>query len=314
MSCTCGTSFNNTGLPGCIPVWTVFKKIIAVPLEANDGTSNYIDLTATLNSAYFSALINNVDSSKRWYPLPSLKNVESTKAENITESFSDGSIAFVQEGVRSFKALLVGQGVQYAAQLKAARCTTFGIYGVDGSGNLIGYTNNETGKLYPIPVDQNTWAPVWQIPTDTTLQKIELNFQFESTLLDDYLDQIVSSDMTGVNLLSLEGLIDIYSTIVSTSTTAMVIKLYTRFGSAINRVVDQGLLVGDFYSSIGGTASRIYNVTTSTMVTLSGVVESPNGTYTLSYTGPLSTNVLRVTPVKTGRDYTAVIANTAVVA
>lgn len=313
-ACTCTTPLNNTGLPGCIPTWGVFKKLIAVPKYKADGTLNYIDLTDTLDSAYFTALVNHADATERWYPLPSMKNVEAPKADSILETYNDGSTSFVQEGARSFTGLLVGQNAQYAGQLKAARCTEFGVFAVDKDGNLIGYTNNESGKLYPIPVDKNTWAPIWQIPTDTTIQKIQLNFSFDVNMLDDYLAQITSSDMTGVNLLNLDGLIDIYSTIVSCTTTLLTIKLYTKYGSAVNPIVDHGLLAANFFDVAGGTASRLYNVTTSAAVTITSVTENPDGTYAIAYAAQTSADVLRITPVKAGKAYDNVIANTATVA
>jgi len=156
--CDCDdSSLQNTGLPNCVPKFGVTKKIIMVPLYANDGTANFIDLTATLDAAYFNAFINHADSSKRWYPIPGeIKNVESTKSENITEGFNDGSKQFVAEGIRSFTAIFPGLNQITAGQLKASRCSQFGIYEIDNASSLLGYTSNETGKLYPITVDENT--------------------------------------------------------------------------------------------------------------------------------------------------------------
>lgn len=307
--CSCDVSFNNTGAPGCIPAFLVWKKLIVVPLTANDGTDNYIDVTTTLNAAYFNALINNADASKRWYPLPAMKNVESTKENNITETFNDQSVIFVAEGVRGMTGILVKQGVVIAQQLKNARCSQFGVYAVDGNGTIYGYTNNETGKLYPIPVDNNTWAPVWTLPSDTTVEKVTLNFQFDSNLQDGYIKQILSSEITGINMLNTQGLYDVYSTNVSCvsagATTTWIVKLFTKFGSAVSPVVDEGLVAADL---------AVYNVTDSAAKTITSVTENPNGTYTIVIsTAESAADVLRLTPTKAGRDYTSVISNTVVV-
>lgn len=313
--CSCEVSFLNTGLPNCIPAYRVWKKLIIVPLTANDGTKNKILSSDTLNAAFFNGKINQTnDSSKRWYPLPKMKNVESTKADSILESFADQSQLFVAEGVRGFTGQLVNQSATFAGQLKAARCTDFGFYAIDGNGSLYGYTNNETGVIYPIPVDKNTWNPIWTLPTDTTVEKVTLNFQFDATLQDEYIGQIVSSDITGINLLDVSGLIDIFSEVVSCSTTALVVKMYNRYGSAFNKLPMEGLLVTDFFDTVGGTGSKLYNVTDSAAVTISSVTESPKGTYTLAFTAQTSADVLRITPVKTGFDFTAVTALTATVA
>lgn len=313
-ACSCEVSFLNTGTPNCIPAYKIWKKFIVVALTANDGTDNYISSSDTLDASYFSAKTNHVDASKRWFPLPAMKNVESTKADNITETFNDQSVLFVQEGVRGINALLVGQGPTMVGQLKTARCSQFGVYAVDGDGSLYGYTNNTADKLYPIPVDNNTWAPVWEMPSDTTVQKIKLTFQFDANLQDEYIGQIVSNDITGVNLFALRGLIDVDSTVVSCSQTQLVVKLYTKYGSAFNKLPIEGLAITDFYSSVGGTASRLYNVTDSAAVTISAMTESPDGTYTFTYASQTVADVIRITPVKTGYDFTNVISNTATVA
>lgn len=316
-ACTCDVSFNNTGVPGCVPAFLVLKKFIVVPLTANDGTQNKIVSTDVLNAAFFNAKFNNVDTSKRWYPLPNMKSIESTKADNITETFPDQSIIFVAEGVRGMTALLVGQGTILAGQLKGARCSQFGVYGVDGNGSLYGYTNNETDALYPIPVDNNTWAPVWQMASDTTVQKIQLTFQFDANLQDEYINQIASGDITGINLLQSSGLIDILSTVVSCSTTVIVVDMYNRYGSNFNKLPMEGLVITDFFDTIGGVASKVYNVTDSAAVTLTTVVESTTqpGRYTLTMgVAQTVTDKIRITPVKTGFDFTNVIATQATVA
>lgn len=304
--CDCDdSSLQNTGLPNCVPKFGVTKKIIMVPLYANDGTANFIDLTATLDAAYFNAFINHADSSKRWYPIPGeIKNVESTKSENITEGFNDGSKQFVAEGIRSFKAIFPGLNQITAGQLKASRCSQFGIYEIDNASSLLGYTNNETGKLYPITVDENTWAPVWNKITDTTVEKVTLNFEFPSSMLDEYLSILPSSDITGINLLNVNGLIDVESTNVSCiaggSTTVWIVKLFTKYGTKV-----KGLVAADF---------AVYNVTDSAAKTISSVSES-TGTYTITISSVETvTDVLRLTPTKTGYDFTAVIANTDAVA
>jgi len=298
-ACSCDVTFNNTGLPSCVPLFDKIKKIILVPIEANDGTLNKIDLTATLNAAYFNAFINNADSSKRWYPLPSMKNVELTKAENVLESFNDGTSAFVKEGKRSFSALFTGQGAKFAGVLKASRCATFGIFGIDSNGSIIGYTNNEENVLYPIPVDASTWAPVWQAATDTTIQKVVLNFDFDTNLMDEYLWHVPSGDITGINLLNVSGLVDVLSTNTSVGQTSWVVKLYSRYNTKI-----KGLVAGDF---------AIYNVTDSAAVTVVSCTEV-DGTYTLTYASQTVADVLRLTPTKTGYDFTEVIAKTGTVA
>ena len=71
--CNCNAGLGNTGRPGCVPIQSVTSKLIMVPLNANDGTLNGIDLSAPLPT--WNSLVNEADASKRWFPLPAFENV-----------------------------------------------------------------------------------------------------------------------------------------------------------------------------------------------------------------------------------------------
>jgi len=68
LGCNCNSGLSNTGRPNCVPLQSVTSKLIMVPLKANDGSLNYIDLTSPLPT--WNDLINEADASKRWFPLP----------------------------------------------------------------------------------------------------------------------------------------------------------------------------------------------------------------------------------------------------
>jgi len=310
--CDCDDAgLTNTGAPSCIPKFGVTKKIIMVPLTANDGTLNSIDLTATIDAAYINAKINHADSSKRWYPISGdIKNVAKTKSESTKQTYDDGSIFPIQAGVYSFTGIFPNGNQVFAGILNSSRCTQFGIFEIDANGSLRGYTKNEVDILYPTPVNNNTWEPIWNDVSDTVLENTTLNFQFDSNMQPEYLQILSSADITGISLLNVAGLVDVLSTNVSCSTTVLVVKLRTKYNTPV-----KGLVIGDFYDVAGGAASKVYNVTDSAALALTSVVESPSGTYTLTMTvAQTVADKIRVTPVKTGFDYTAVIANTATVA
>jgi hypothetical protein len=281
-----------------------------VPLTANDGTLNSIDLTATIDAAYINAKINHADSSKRWYPISGdIKNVAKTKSESTKQTYDDGSVFPIQAGVYSFTGIFPNGNQVFAGILNSSRCTQFGIFEIDANGSLRGYTKNEVDILYPTPVNNNTWEPIWNDVSDTVLENTVLNFQFDSNLQPEYLQILSSADITGISLLNVNGLVDVLSTNVSCSTTVLVVKLRTKYNTPV-----KGLVIGDFYDVAGGAASKVYNVTDSAALALTSVVESPSGTYTLTMTvAQTVSDKIRVTPVKTGFDYTAVIANKATV-
>ena len=305
--CSCTSQYKNSGQPNCVgALIQAARKIILVPRYANDGTANKITVPATLNQAYFDALINNADRSLRWYPLPKFVNAEMSKAESIYETFANGTKKLVAEGVRTFKALLPAIQPNYLSVLKSGNCTDMAAYIVDKSGKLVGYSNGEENVLYPFPLNENTMNAVYMWATDTTGSNIDFSFEFDVDMKDEYISQIGLSDLTSVNLLNLEGLIDAKKTQTSTGQTSMVFKLYTEYGTVATPIKIEGLVAADF---------ALYNVTTTGAITIATCTESPVGTYTLTWVASQTIgNVIRITPSTTGIDFTDVIAATAVVA
>jgi hypothetical protein len=300
MSCSCDVSLSNTGRPNCQPIQSVTKSIFVVQKYANDGTLNSVLTSATFNAAFFTARVNDADPSKRWYPITEIKNVTVTKADSIFENFDDASKIFIREGLKSFTGIIPKADPTFLGKIKGLRCAEFGVYVVDKDGNLIGSSTNTT-NLYPIMVDAASWNPVLVSATDTTIQKIALNYDYSIDELDENLQMILSTEITGVNLLTVEGLLDVYSTNTAVSTSSFKAKLTTSYGSIVNKQVVKGLVAADF---------ALYNVTTSLAVTILTATESPAGTYTFTFAAQTAGNVLRLTPTKNGFDFAAVVANT----
>lgn len=299
MSCSCDVSLSNTGRPNCQPIQSVTKSIFVVQKYAADGSLNFIDTTDTFNAAYFTARINDADPTKRWYPITGIKNVAVTKADSIFENFDDASKIFIREGLKSFTGIIPSADPTFLGKIKGLRCAEFGVYVVDKDGNLIGSSTNTT-ELYPIMVDAASWNPVLVSATDTTIQKIALNYDYSIDELDENLQMILASDITGVNLLTIEGLLDVYSAYSVISTTSFKAKLTTSYGSIVNKQVVKGLVAADF---------ALYNVDDSASVTILTAVESPAGTYTFTFAAQGSGEDLRLTPTKNGYDFSSVVAS-----
>lgn len=313
LECDCDSAgIGNTGVASCIPKFGVTKMLIFQPLYASDGTKNHLDRTVTMDAAYINGLINNTDRSKAIYPVGyDIKNVAKTKSESTKQTYDDGSIYPISSGVYAFTAIYPEAGPVFASILNSVHCTEVGIYEVNAGGSVRGYNDAENGdKIYPSPLSKATIEAIWNDQSDNVLENTVLNFQFDPNFRPEYLEIIPSSEFVGINMLGLRGLIDVNSTNVSCSTTVLVVKLRTKYNTPV-----KGLVITDFYDVAGGTASKVYNVTDSAALALTSVVESPSGTYTLTMTvAQTVADVIRITPVKTGFDYTAVIANTATVA
>jgi hypothetical protein len=274
IGCDCNAGLSNTGRPNCVPVHGVTSSLILVPLFANDGTRNGIDLSASLPS--FSGLVNESDASQRWFPLPAFENVELPKADSLFEESNSGRMAFLRQGKRSFSGELWAEDSTptFLGKLQKSRCVDFGIYIVDVNGNLIGA--KESGYLYPIPVDNSSWDPRFMFATDSTVQKIMLGFDFDR-LFDESLMYMITVAEAGLDFTTLEGLkdVNVLNAVGSEGSDTIVYELKLDYGTALNPIIVQGLLAADF----------IYqNETTVATLTPLSVVEGPNGTYTATFT------------------------------
>ena len=291
--CSCDVLLGNAGSPGCVASHGVAKKLIRVPLTANDGTTNSIDLSTTLNQAFWDAAINNADASKRFYPTPNFKTVTQERADNITEDFDDGSSAFVRTGVKTFTGFITkGASPQLVGVLEDDRCTDFGVYIVDDCGNLIGRDIGD-GFLYPIPVDNGSYAPTWVEPTDTTVSKVNLVFNF-STLFQDSALGFIEASATGANLLTQSGLLDaVFSNASASSDTAASVEISYIYGPSNAKLPVTGLLPAEIV---------IYNVTDDAAVVTATAPESPDGTYSLTFLTQGSAKDLKISVSKNGID------------
>jgi hypothetical protein len=292
----------------------VAANFILVPLIANDGTFNKIDPSATLNDAYFTALINEADDSKRWYPTGKLKNVTTDRADPILETFEDGSSVFIRDGIRNFTAMIIKGSFELAKQFNANRCSTFGIFIVDLDGNILGTTKTGSNYLYPIAVDAATFYAKPVFTTDTTIQKIMLQGQWDVLQKDDDLRMISASSITAANIVNLKGLMNVYATIVSTSTTTMVLDLYAKVGNIVTNYPIEGLVTADFVSSDTGSTSKMYNITDASDLTVAATESTTvDGRYTLTYTGAVASEVLQPLIKKNGLDGVTMIGTTGTV-
>lgn len=269
--CKCNIGLSNTGTPNCVPIMSVTKKIVMVPYYDNDGVVNFVDCTSTLDEAYFDAKLNNVDRSKRWFPLPEIKNVEDVKGESVFESFNDGSNLFIQEGTRTFNGLMPNQSPEFLGQIKSATCVKFGVFIIDKNGNLIG-NGKVDGKLYPILVDNQTWNAILMKTTDTTVQKISFSFEYSRIERDEDLRMLSSDDVIDYDLLEVRGIVDVKLIGITSNAGADSISFVaeTIYGTQCDKVRIGGLDPLDFAVTVNGLPVTVLTVT-----------EAINGSYVL---------------------------------
>jgi hypothetical protein len=298
-------------------------KLIFVPTYAADGTRNKIANDAIFTQVTMQALIDQADATKRWYPTPLLENVMSERAESTYETGSTGRRYKTKKGVRSYSFDIMNQWGLYQAVFEQFECAEMSFFIVDANGGLIGLdAATDDGYRYPIRISKDSMDATLVTPEPDKTVKIHVSFEFDEREKDSLLRimEYTSTVMTA-NPLEAEGLNAVYSTMISNTTTAAVVDLYAvHNGGTLKKVPITGLVVTDFYDVRGGASSKAYNVTDSSAIALSSVSESSTipGRYTLTYgaqtSGTLaSADVVRITPVKTQLDFTAVVSATMVV-
>lgn len=287
LGCNCDAGLSNTGRPSCIPIQSVTSTMIMVPLKTSAGTLNGLDLTASI--PVWNDLINEADASARWFPLPQFENVELPKADSQFEEANSGRMAFLRQGKRSFTGELWAEdsSPQLLSKLQNNRCVDFGVYIIDVNGNLVGSKDGD--YLYPIPVDNPSFNPTYMFATDSTISKIMVAFDFDR-LFDEGTMYMVTPEEAGINFNDLSGLVDVtFADVVEVANTSITFNAEFIYGTAYNPLLLKGLVPADF---------ELYNNTTSTSETITGVVENIplEGNYTLSFT------------FVTGESYTASIS------
>ena len=289
LGCNCNSGLSNTGRPNCVPLQSVTSKLIMVPLKANDGSLNFIDLSLPIPT--WDDLINEADASKRWFPLPNFENVELPKADSQFEEANSGRMVFLRQGKRSFSGELWAEDSTptLLGKLQNNRCVDFGVYIVDVNGNLVG--SKHDGGLYPIPVDNPSFNPTFVFATDSTTQKIMVTFDFDR-LFDESTMYMITPEEAGINFNDLNGLLDVNFNEISIASTSYDASLVLDYGTAYNPIQFVGAISSDFNLNNTNTGLNI-------AITLT---EGPLGTYTFAFAAQTAGDIMVLSVVKPGYD------------
>ncbi len=273
----------------------------------SNGDLNYIDLTDTLDDAYFVALINNADPLARLYPLPEIKNIADARDKPKTFAWKDDTEVFIRDGVRKFEGMFPPDSAspQLTGILESGRCARPAKFTVDADGTIIGRISADGTKLYPVKMDAQSIAAIFTKQTDTEPQMLGYTFNYHPSEKDCKLRGLPATELTGdINPLDYDGLMDVFVEVVSCTATKLVVKLTNIFGTPINPETIKGLLVADF------TLINVTDSNSSIALTGSGAAFSEtNGTYSLTYATadqPTVADHLKLTPAKDGYDFTEV--------
>lgn len=272
---SCTGRISNTGVPTGLKPFGFTQGLLYVPLVANDGTRNGIDVTSATLAQDIVDFINNPDPTKRAYPLLGLKSVDPTQAEATYETDDTNQKNKTLEGIKTMNFQKWGATNQEFAKLEDV-CVEFGVYKIDNCGNLQGELEGD--MLYPRDVNEGSYNADFMDATPTTTSKIMVQFDYD--LLSSDADQwmIPFSSIEPFNMNQLKGMIDVNLEVLSVdSDTQITFKAFYDYGTAVQKQPFSGATTSDF---------TLYNNTTGSAIALTGATltedNAIDGQYVLS--------------------------------
>lgn len=290
MKCAKNTGLYNLQPAGCIVHPDIAAKLIFVEYFKEDGTVNGIDLNNPLTETAIDALLNQANKSLRWYPTDTISNFVTERADPNTETI-DNVNYIISEGVRTMSGDFLGSSAVLAKKINGNNRSDIGVFIVDKANGLTGVVTRDC-FLDPIKLERNAFGKV-VFPTESNVFKVMYSSTWSRLVTDGDVRTLCYDDHL-TDLLNKKGLVDVKNRAVTapTATTAKA-SLYIENGHA--KGIDfTGLVAGDF---------TMVNSTTNTLMAISAVVESPDGTYEFTFTAQTAGEVGVISVVKAGFEF-----------
>lgn len=279
MECTCNAGMQNPRSRSCDIIPNQTRGIGIMATFANDGTRNKIAADDTLNEAYFQALVNHADPSKRLYILNGLEYLSDVRETAKVETTDAGTKIPIQDGVRSFKATLTETAARILGKLESFGCNEISIFKWDNQSTLTGKTDGT--DFYPQRLASKTFQSLLSFATADKSQNIEIMFDYHYSEKDSDIRHIKSSTMGNVDFSILESLLDVTVAITAITATGFVATLK---GDEDEFGVDfmiEGWLLADFLLKKAGVAVTPTSVTETSAGVYTFVVPTSTGSHTL---------------------------------
>lgn len=296
VTCACNDIMMNTKT-GCLSSRAVEKRAWVINRTDSTGALNYIDLSGTLDNTYFSALINQLDATKRLFPLPECKNITDVREKSVLYAWKDGTMIKVRDGIRKFDGMFPIASPQFLTILQAQRCAEPCKFSIDANGTIWGRLSSDGTKLYPKRMDAGSIDAVYANPTDSEPEMIAYSFNLAPSERDCDTRGLKASELVGgIQPLDFEGLMDVNMKVLTPPdhiTDIMVVRLFDNYGSILSgqEEVVTGLVAADFAAAMSTSTTPFTTFSANTIVS---VVEAPAGTYTITLTAPTAAHAVRL--------------------
>lgn len=276
--CVCTGKMGNTGSPSVKP-FGVPAGLYMVPILANDGTRNGLDLTSATLGADLLEKINHTDPSKRFYPYLGLTGVDLGSPTPKYETLDNDERELLSKGIRTVKFDVRSVTEQFYDKTSSA-CVDFGVIWVDVCGNLKGEKEGE--NFYPILVNKGSFNSVFVPSTNAASTKVEFEMDYSINVNDGKQWMLSITDFGIFNPLQLKGMIDVNFVIVEVvDGENFTVDAEMDYGFANNPIA---------WTGAGAANFSLYNNTTAASVTIAAAVESVivPGRYAIAVTAPIT--------------------------
>jgi len=294
--CSCDSAGLNVALSNCPAILGNAKGGALIAMIANDGSRNEWPVASTtFNKAWFDAIINNIDDSKKLRVLPRFENVATERAAGSTTALASGNNIETEQGLRTFGIEFPKADPTFAGCLEAFKCVEHGfVIFLSNNKMLMMKDIDDSGAevVRQIEMNEQNLQIITGLNIEGNYQKVIANMEVMQSEKDSNL--VVVDVAADVNLVRVRGLLDANIDIISAGTTQMVVKVTEKYGAINNKNVIKNLVIADF---------SLDNVTDTASVAITGVTyNATTGEHTLDYAAQDIADVLEVNVVKTGLD------------
>jgi hypothetical protein len=312
LDCVCGTPAGiNAGVASCtIEMGAMAFPVFEYKYSADGVTRNGIDVTSvTVGSDITTKILASTAVTSRLFPTVRVQNPTVSRTDTNYETTANGDKFKLdgEGGVYSFLFEYFGKdGVfQILREFKKMGCTDVVMYIATTDGNLWGTKDTMTGDtLYGYDLSKETIDAYYQFAVPGAKARTMVSFDIDRDVCFENSYVITSAEMIatgGVKSTAFSPLVTGNQTVTNPSTTTWQSVIYEGFGTANNRNDVTGLA-----PSGSGAAFTVTDITAGlpgTALTVTGAVESPNGTYLITTTELVSaSDIITIAVVASGYD------------
>lgn len=275
------TTIGNLGSPKCNHQTGKPLKLVKTQRKDSTGAFNKVAKGTVLSDTFLQGMVSNIDTSVRWYVSPEFKTFDSPKEDTVYKTYGDGAKKKIREGSRSFLGEFVELGSEFLCNLNDIVCKEEAFYLITDTNSLLGYSKDDSGDVYPMPVSE--LATMLGFAKDDDIENVKFTIDIPNSVKDCFL-----STLYGVegNLIELEGLVQLKA-LASTPTASGYTISLSGYGSN--------------FTGLDATDLLGFDVTANASIAITSIAQttSQSGEYVVTFTSPTSGNIVSLSETAT---------------